>query len=84
VPRVEVVAARSDGTMGRSKTMLDVDTATEAVLLRLDRNVFHHGSLGVIRSLPRLRITPTAGSTRTWVLGLSISEKGTLLAQRRC
>jgi len=42
--------------MGRSKTMLDVDTATEAVLLRLDRNVFHHGSLGVIRSLGRLRI----------------------------
>ncbi|WP_370372114.1 carboxylate--amine ligase [Catenulispora sp. GP43] len=34
----------------------DVDTATEAVLLRLDRNVFHHGGLGVIRSLGRLGI----------------------------
>jgi D-aspartate ligase len=32
------------------------DTATDAVLLKLDRNVFHHGGLGVIRSLGRLGI----------------------------
>ena len=39
-----------------TKASLDADTATEAVLLRLDRNVFHHGGLGVIRSLGRLGI----------------------------
>ena len=32
------------------------DTTTDAVLLKLDRNVFHHGGLGVIRSLGRLGI----------------------------
>jgi len=41
---------------GVTKAVLDVDTATEIVLLRLDRNVFHHGGLGVIRSLGRLGI----------------------------
>jgi predicted ATP-grasp superfamily ATP-dependent carboligase len=35
---------------------LDVDVATHTVLLRLDRNVFHHGGLGVIRSLGRVGI----------------------------
>jgi D-aspartate ligase len=39
-----------------TKAAPDVDTATEVVLLRLDRNVFHHGGLGVIRSLGRLGI----------------------------
>ncbi|WP_370377004.1 carboxylate--amine ligase [Catenulispora sp. GAS73] len=39
-----------------TEATLDADTATEAVLLRLDRNVFHHGGLGVIRSLGRLGI----------------------------
>jgi D-aspartate ligase len=39
-----------------TRAVLDADTATEAVLLRLDRNVFHHGGLGVIRSLGRLGI----------------------------
>ncbi|GAA2021662.1 hypothetical protein GCM10009839_18530 [Catenulispora yoronensis] len=38
------------------KAPVDADTATDAVLLRLDRNVFHHGGLGVIRSLGRLGI----------------------------
>jgi D-aspartate ligase len=36
--------------------VLDVDTATPAVVLKLDPNVFHHGGLGVIRSLGRLGI----------------------------
>ncbi|GAA1961549.1 hypothetical protein GCM10009838_17690 [Catenulispora subtropica] len=35
---------------------MDADTATDAVLLKLDRNIFHHGGLGVIRSLGRLGI----------------------------
>jgi predicted ATP-grasp superfamily ATP-dependent carboligase len=35
---------------------VNADSATDAVLLRLDRNVFHHGGLGVIRSLGRLGI----------------------------
>ncbi|NUP51151.1 MAG: carboxylate--amine ligase [Catenulispora sp.] len=35
---------------------VNADTATDAVLLKLDRNVFHHGGLGVIRSLGRLGI----------------------------
>ena len=39
-----------------SKAQVDADTATDAVLLKLDRNVFHHGGLGVIRSLGRLGI----------------------------
>lgn len=34
----------------------DVDTSTPAVILKLDQNVFHHGGLGVIRSLGRLRV----------------------------
>lgn len=52
--------------------MLDVDRTTPAVVLRLDANPFHHGGLGVIRSLGRLgvpvyavhgeRFSPAAGS----------------------
>jgi D-aspartate ligase len=38
------------GTGGRA----DIDTP--AVVLKLDRNVFHHGGLGVIRSLGRLGV----------------------------
>src|SRR3954463_13437209 len=38
------------------RASVDADTATDAVLLRLDRNVFHHGALGVIRSLGRLGV----------------------------
>ena len=38
------------------KASVNVDTATDAVLLKLDRNAFHHGGLGVIRSLGRLGI----------------------------
>jgi predicted ATP-grasp superfamily ATP-dependent carboligase len=54
---VGVFSSGSDGPVARvTKSVLDVDTATEAVLLRLDRNVFHHGGLGVIRSLGRLGI----------------------------
>ncbi|MDT0307087.1 ATP-grasp domain-containing protein [Streptomyces sp. DSM 44917] len=33
--------------------MLQLDTRVPALLLRLDRNPFHHGSLGAIRSLGR-------------------------------
>jgi predicted ATP-grasp superfamily ATP-dependent carboligase len=50
----------------------DPDLSTPAVVLKLDRNVFHHGGLGVIRSLGRLgvpvygihedRLAPAAGS----------------------
>ncbi|MEY9893165.1 D-aspartate ligase [Catenulispora sp. MAP5-51] len=38
------------------RASVGADTATDAVLLKLDRNVFHHGGLGVIRSLGRLGI----------------------------
>ena len=34
----------------------DVDVTTPAVVLKLDPNVFHHGGLGVIRSLGRLGV----------------------------
>src|SRR6184192_4272155 len=34
----------------------DVDTSTPAVVLKLDPNPFHHGGLGVIRSLGRLGV----------------------------
>lgn len=34
----------------------DVVTSTPAVVLKLDRNVFHHGGLGIIRSLGRLGV----------------------------
>lgn len=34
----------------------DFDASTPVLLLRLDANVFHHGSLGVIRSLGRLGV----------------------------
>ncbi|PKV95750.1 putative ATP-grasp superfamily ATP-dependent carboligase [Amycolatopsis echigonensis] len=34
----------------------DVDRATPALVLKLDANVFHHGGLGVIRSLGRLGV----------------------------
>jgi len=33
-----------------------IDTSTPAVVLKLDPNVFHHGGLGVIRSLGRLGV----------------------------
>ncbi|CAM5524295.1 hypothetical protein SALBM135S_06279 [Streptomyces alboniger] len=33
--------------------MLPLDTRTPAVLLRIDRNPFHHGTLGAVRSLGR-------------------------------
>jgi predicted ATP-grasp superfamily ATP-dependent carboligase len=33
-----------------------VDTSTPAVILKLDRNVFHHGGLGVARTLGRLGV----------------------------
>ncbi|MBO0837469.1 MAG: carboxylate--amine ligase, partial [Actinobacteria bacterium] len=52
--------------------MSAADVVTPAVVLKLDRNVFHHGGLGVIRSLGRLgvpvygihedRLAPAAGS----------------------
>ena len=55
-----------------AKAVPDVDTATEAVLLRLDRNVFHHGGLGVIRSLGRLGIpVRTMREDRFAPIGLS-------------
>jgi predicted ATP-grasp superfamily ATP-dependent carboligase len=42
---------------GRAASIpLDVDTTTPAIVLKLDPNVFHHGGLGVIRSLGRLGI----------------------------
>jgi len=34
----------------------DVDTSTPVVVLKLDPNVFHHGGLGVIRSLGRMGV----------------------------
>ncbi|HEX6498412.1 MAG TPA: hypothetical protein VF054_05190 [Micromonosporaceae bacterium] len=34
----------------------EADTSTPAVVLKLDRNVFHHGGLGIIRSLGRLGV----------------------------
>jgi predicted ATP-grasp superfamily ATP-dependent carboligase len=34
----------------------EIDTSTPAVVLKLDRNVMHHGGLGVIRSLGRLGV----------------------------
>jgi len=37
-------------------TLSDFDTATPAVVLKLDHNVMHHGGLGVIRSLGRAGI----------------------------
>lgn len=36
--------------------LADVDTTIPAVVLKLDPNVFHHGGLGVIRSLGRLGV----------------------------
>jgi predicted ATP-grasp superfamily ATP-dependent carboligase len=40
----------------RRGALSDVDTSTPAVVLKLDPNVFHHGGLGVIRSLGRLGV----------------------------
>ena len=40
----------------RPAELAAVDTSTPAVVLKLDRNVFHHGGLGVIRSLGRLGV----------------------------
>jgi len=34
----------------------ELDTTTPAVILKLDRNVMHHGGLGAIRSLGRLGV----------------------------
>lgn len=34
----------------------DIDVSTPAVVLKLDPNVFHHGGLGVVRSLGRLGV----------------------------
>jgi D-aspartate ligase len=39
--------------MGSDVSMDTVDTSTPAVVLKLDSNVFHHGGLGVIRTLGR-------------------------------
>ncbi|MGC1210850.1 MAG: hypothetical protein WA890_06215 [Micromonospora sp.] len=41
---------------GLGHVLSDVDTSTPAVVLKLDPNVFHHGGLGVIRSLGRLGV----------------------------
>jgi D-aspartate ligase len=41
---------------GYPQALADVDTSTPAVVLKLDPNVFHHGGLGVIRSLGRLGV----------------------------
>src|ERR671928_202840 len=37
-------------------TSAQLDTSTPAVVLKLDPNVMHHGGLGAIRSLGRLRV----------------------------
>lgn len=37
--------------------MASFDTSVPAVLVRLDRNPFHHGTLGAVRSLGRAGIT---------------------------
>lgn len=37
-------------------TTTQLDTSTPAVILKLDRNVMHHGGLGAIRSLGRLGV----------------------------
>ena len=43
--------------MAAATAALDAaDTSTPAVVLKLDRNVMHHGGLGVIRSLGRLGV----------------------------
>src|SRR5215471_8664972 len=36
--------------------LAEVDTSTPAMVLKLDRNVMHHGGLGAIRSLGRLGV----------------------------
>ena len=36
--------------------LVELDTTTPAVILKLDRNVMHHGGLGAIRSLGRLGV----------------------------
>ncbi len=46
---------RNDLGAGESRT-LEVDTTTPVVVLKLDANPFHHGGLGVIRSLGRLGV----------------------------
>jgi D-aspartate ligase len=43
-------------TAGAGAPVVAFDTGTPAVVLKLDRNVFHHGGLGVIRSLGRAGI----------------------------
>jgi D-aspartate ligase len=57
---------------GAEFARVDFDTATPAVVLKVQPNIFHHGGLGAIRSLGRLgvevyglredRLTPLAGS----------------------
>jgi D-aspartate ligase len=39
-----------------AQTAAQLDTGTPAVVLKLDRNVMHHGGLGAIRSLGRLGV----------------------------
>ncbi|HEX5996404.1 MAG TPA: hypothetical protein VFY84_14780 [Jiangellales bacterium] len=46
----------SPDTAGGPAPEVAFDTDTPAVVLKLDRNVFHHGGLGVIRSLGRAGI----------------------------
>lgn len=46
----------SRAVAGRGQLLADIDTSTPAVVLKLDPNVFHHGGLGVIRSLGRLGV----------------------------
>jgi hypothetical protein len=45
-----LVGPRRDGVLS------NVDASTPAVILKLDPNVFHHGGLGVIRTLGRLGV----------------------------
>jgi predicted ATP-grasp superfamily ATP-dependent carboligase len=44
---------QSQGPEARTYRSVVLDTAVPALILRLDHNVFHHGTLGVIRSLGR-------------------------------
>jgi D-aspartate ligase len=46
----------SPGGPGGRGLLSEVDTSTPAVILKLDPNIFHHGGLGVIRTLGRLGV----------------------------
>src|SRR5271154_6087092 len=51
------ITLRGGTVMGDLRARPDgVDTATPAVVLKLDPNVMHHGGLGVIRSLGRIGV----------------------------